>query len=90
MRAMKFGCVAAILLAVSFAVAQDQQAPASDQKPSVTVKHVPIAKTSATSGKEMFISYCAVCHGKDGKGAGPAVAALKATPADLTALAKDR
>ncbi len=88
MRAMKFCCVAAILLAVSFAVAQDQQAPASDQKPSVTVKHVPIAKTSATSGKEMFVSYCAVCHGKDGKGDGPAAAALKATPADLTSLAK--
>ena len=89
MRTMKFGCVAAILLAVvSFAVAQDQKAPASDQKPAVAVKHVPITKTSASSGKEMFVNYCAVCHGKDGKGDGPAAPALKATPTDLTILAQ--
>ncbi len=87
MRVMKFGCVAAILLAVvSFAVAQDQKAPASDQKP--VVKHVPITKTPATSGKEMFENYCAVCHGKDGKGNGPAATALKVPPTDLTTLAQ--
>jgi mono/diheme cytochrome c family protein len=71
---------------VSFAVAQDQTAPPSDQKP--VVKHVPITKTSATSGKEMFENYCAVCHGKDGKGNGPAASALKVPPTDLTTLAQ--
>src|SRR5205823_9099971 len=40
------------------------------------------------SGKEMFNSYCAVCHGKDAKGSGPAASAMKAAPTDLTALAK--
>ena len=80
MRAMKFISVAAVLLSfVSFAAAQDQ-------KP--VVKHVPINETSATSGKEMFTSYCAVCHGKDGKGGGPAASALKVPPADLTTLAQ--
>jgi mono/diheme cytochrome c family protein len=89
MRAIKFCCVAAILVAaVSFAVAQDQKAPASDQKPAVAVKHVPITKTSASSGKEMFVNYCAVCHGKDGKGNGPAASALKTLPTDLTTLAQ--
>ena len=34
----------------------------------------------------MFASYCAVCHGKDGKGGGPAAAALKTPPPDLTML----
>jgi len=29
-----------------------------------------------------------VCHGKDGKGGGPAAAALKTPPADLTTLAQ--
>lgn len=51
------------------------------------VKHVPIQRTSAASGKEMFTTYCAVCHGKDAKGDGPAAKALKTTPADLTRLA---
>src|SRR5271165_3653701 len=89
MRAMKSCCVATILVAaVSFAVAQDQTAPAADQKSQVTVKHVPISQTSPNSGKEMFVNYCAVCHGKDGKGNGPAASALKVPPADLTTLAQ--
>ncbi|HXY14160.1 MAG TPA: cytochrome c [Terriglobales bacterium] len=52
------------------------------------VKHTTAAATSPASGKEMFMSYCASCHGKDAKGDGPAAAALKQAPADLTLLAK--
>jgi mono/diheme cytochrome c family protein len=36
----------------------------------------------------MFTSYCAPCHGTDGRGSGPVAPALKQKPADLTALAK--
>jgi mono/diheme cytochrome c family protein len=36
----------------------------------------------------MFKSYCAACHGADGKGNGPAASALKKAPADLTLLSK--
>jgi mono/diheme cytochrome c family protein len=36
----------------------------------------------------MFNSYCAPCHGKGGKGDGPAATALKVPPANLTQLAK--
>ena len=50
------------------------------------IKKVPTSPTSPSSGKEMFGTYCAVCHGKDGKGSGPAASALKKTPADLTTL----
>ena len=32
-------------------------------------------------------AYCAVCHGLDGKGNGPAAAYLKTQPTDLTRLA---
>jgi mono/diheme cytochrome c family protein len=53
------------------------------------VKHAPIKSTSPASGKEMFNSYCAVCHGTDGKGGGPAASALKTPPADLTMLGKN-
>jgi mono/diheme cytochrome c family protein len=37
--------------------------------------------------KEMFDRYCAVCHGADGKGNGPAAPALKTPPANLSQLA---
>lgn len=52
------------------------------------IKHVPAKSTSAASGKEMYLSYCAVCHGKDAKGGGPAADALKVPPSDLTLLEK--
>jgi len=84
MRVTKFISVAVIVVIVS-AFAAAQQAPAQG---SPTVKHVPITNTPSNSGKEMFNSYCAVCHGKDGKGAGPAANAMKTPPTDLTDLAK--
>jgi mono/diheme cytochrome c family protein len=51
------------------------------------IKRVPVKQTSAASGKEMFAAYCSTCHGLSGKGDGPAAAALKAAPSDLTRLA---
>lgn len=52
------------------------------------IKKVPIQHTPAGSGQQMFATYCAVCHGKDGRGDGPAANALKKRPADLTQLAR--
>ena len=51
-------------------------------------KPEPAKPTVPLSGAGMFKDYCAVCHGKDAKGDGPAAAALKHAPADLTTLAK--
>ena len=39
-------------------------------------------------GKDLFASYCASCHGMDAKGSGPASAAMKVRPPDLTLIAK--
>lgn len=50
------------------------------------IKHTTAQATSPASGKEMFVAYCASCHGKDAKGDGPAASALKLAPADLTQL----
>jgi mono/diheme cytochrome c family protein len=61
----------------------------SAQDQNTEIKRVPPASTSPASGREMFVSYCAPCHGKDAKGNGPAAAALKQAPANLTELAKD-
>ena len=85
MRVMKFISVAAILVMIS-ALAVAQQAPS---KSSPEVRHVPITNVPSNSGKEMFNSYCAVCHGTDGKGSGPAASAMKTPPTNLTVLAKN-
>jgi mono/diheme cytochrome c family protein len=50
------------------------------------IKKSPVNETSPASGKEMYLQYCASCHGKEGKGDGPAVSALKVAPSNLTTL----
>lgn len=40
------------------------------------------------AGSDLFLRYCASCHGVDAKGNGPIAHALKRPPADLTTLAK--
>jgi mono/diheme cytochrome c family protein len=80
MRLTKSIAIAVMLLASTWAVSQQEPA----QSP--TIKHVPITNAPSNSGKEMFTSYCAVCHGTDGKGGGPAASAMKTPPADLTTL----
>jgi len=60
----------------------------SAQETAPKIKPVGAKPTSPVSGKEMFHAYCASCHGPDGKGNGPAAAALKKPPTDLTLLAQ--
>lgn len=50
---------------------------------------IPVNKTAPTNGKQMYTSYCAPCHGTDGRGNGPAAGALKAQPTDLTVLSRN-
>jgi len=48
----------------------------------------PTAKViESLQGPALFQAYCAVCHGKEGKGGGPMAMALKANPPDLTRMA---
>jgi mono/diheme cytochrome c family protein len=51
------------------------------------IKEVPARMINSLEGKDLFNQYCAVCHGVDAKGKGPAAEALKKTPTDLTQLA---
>jgi mono/diheme cytochrome c family protein len=80
MRARYLACMIA-MLAAALVISHAQESK-------TTVKHEAAPMTSPASGKDMFVSYCASCHGKDAKGDGPAANALKQLPADLTTLAK--
>jgi putative copper resistance protein D len=45
---------------------------------------VPDTLESVRRGRELFLANCAVCHGAEGRGDGPAAARLLQLPADLT------
>lgn len=81
MQASKWFGLSAVIVALAM-IAMAQAAPSQEKE----IKHVPVKQTNASSGQEMFNSYCAVCHGVDGKGAGPAASALKVVPTDLSTL----
>ena len=55
---------------------------------SAQAEQVPPRPTPAGAGAEMYLDYCASCHGRDGTGSGPVSTALKARATDLTTLAK--
>jgi mono/diheme cytochrome c family protein len=74
---------AVLLSALLFSTAM----PAMAQQTKKTIKRTSITVTSAASGEEMFNVYCAVCHGKGGKGDGPAASEFKIPPTNLTLLA---
>ena len=50
---------------------------------------VPAPPTSANNGKQMYESYCATCHGLDGRGHGPGANVLQVQPTDLSRLSKN-
>jgi mono/diheme cytochrome c family protein len=50
---------------------------------------IPVTKTPATSGRQMYVSYCAPCHGMDGRGQGRVASALRTPPADLTVMSRN-
>jgi mono/diheme cytochrome c family protein len=53
-----------------------------------TIKTVNPVGARGIDGKSLYNEFCAVCHGPDGKGGGPAAAALKTPPSDLTTIAR--
>lgn len=62
-------------------------APASAQGTQSIAPPLAAGAANAT-GAEMFKAYCGACHGVRGKGDGPAAAALRVTPPDLTGLSR--
>jgi mono/diheme cytochrome c family protein len=69
-------CAAALAIAAGPAAAQT--APSAQTDP------------LAQAGERLYVRYCAVCHGKSGRGDGPFAGILRTAPADLTTIAARR
>ena len=84
-------CLAGLVIVFSVTLAaqtsSNSQSSAPPQATKPEVKKVAPAYTDPSSGKEMYMAYCASCHGADGKGNGPAAPALKTPATDLTQIA---
>ncbi len=76
---LAFLCTAALALCAQSQTGQN--APAPQQELPALIR--------STNGSDLFHAYCATCHGVDAKGNGPAAAALKTKPPNLTVLSKN-
>jgi mono/diheme cytochrome c family protein len=80
--------IACFLIAVSgawclgLALARAQLAQASQPQSQTESQRL----IGSVEGPDLFRAYCASCHGTDGKGSGPAAAALRTKPPDLTTI----
>lgn len=59
---------------------------AQRRTPQMKLKMTRIRSLPVEAGKEMYNSYCAACHGENGKGYGPAWPVLSKGAPDLTVL----
>ena len=56
----------------------------------VTIPEVSANPPPAFEGRRLYVSYCQLCHGTDGKGDGQLAKAMKISPADLTTTVRSR
>ena len=82
-----FLVVLSLILVFVFGCTSTEHASVTEEK--VKIKLVPITweEASLENGEELYLVMCSACHGKSGKGDGPAAPALKKTVPNLTNLA---
>jgi mono/diheme cytochrome c family protein len=75
--------IVAIALLIMGVIASGQNAPGTSapSAPSTSLIY-------SVKGVDLYRAHCAACHGLHGKGDGPAAAAMKVMPPDLTLLSK--
>lgn len=61
---------------------------AAQTTPPPTIKRDVARTIQSVEGADIYKEYCAVCHGVDLKGHGPAAPAMKVAPTDLTTYAQ--
>jgi cytochrome c553 len=82
----RVGTLAVLMAAALGALAA--RGTSAQAPPGPAVKTVPCESLVSIEGKDSYAAYCAVCHGTDGRGNGPAAVALKGPVPDLTTLAE--
>ncbi len=75
------------VVACALAAGAAAQTP-PEQKTVPKVKTASAVPIRSVEGVDNFAAYCAVCHGPDAKGNGPAAPAMKVPVPDLTTIAK--
>ena len=71
--------ILAAIFVVSTMADEDRPSPTKPASPQMPIP---------TSGREIFTTYCAACHGLDARGDGPVASAFNTPPADLTLLSR--
>ena len=86
----RFGSIGCLLLAAALVVGADK--PGTPGAAPAPVKpaagQAPDAGVYGVSGAYAYRTYCASCHGTDGKGEGPLAESLRFHPPDLSLIAK--
>ena len=77
-----------LVLGLAVVLGKTAASPQEKKETTKTIARVPVTNARTMNGQELFNYYCAVCHGKDAKGGGPAAEALKKAPADLTQISR--
>lgn len=72
------------ILCLAFAIARPPQESEPRQDKDNTQRRL----IASLEGPDLYRSYCASCHGLDGKGNGPVTPALKTQPSDLTTISR--
>lgn len=79
--------IVAVGVLAACAVGQIVAAQGAAQGQTATIKRETALPIASVAGKDSYAEYCAVCHGRDATGNGPAAPALKVPPSDLTRIA---
>ena len=58
--------------------------------PQATANPEDVKLPDAYEGRRLYVSYCQLCHGSDGRGDGPLAKAMKITPSDLNTTVRSR
>src|SRR5215468_3421401 len=87
-RASPFYTISFVLLCTVVVIAVLLLAAVPSGSQNVTLKTKPIVYTNPGDARQMYVTYCAPCHGMTGVGNGPAAPAFKEAPTNLTLLAK--